>query len=281
MSQDGERDGTSDSHAAIEAMHRSVVQAISPWIARTKRPAWTPVVAAGGQSEAPERLSQFGGAPAQRRRDGAPKCGDCGGPMDLFLQLDGRETPAGAPWSGPSVLQFFYCTACDAPNPFSPAHAFRVLPAQSVIAAPPDADAGQPRRAIVGWTAFEDSPSAGDFEAQGLSMRFDLDTMLLTLRCKELGLTMRGLDADAQDKDGRRLVDAIPAAREGDKFGGWPAWIQGEDPPRCERCGELMRQLFQIDYGGGLEYMFGDAGCSHLLQCPKHQEVFAFLWGGC
>jgi hypothetical protein len=39
-----------------------------------------------------------------------------------------------------------------------------------------------------------------------------------------------------------------------------------------------MHLLFQIDSEDNLPYMFGDAGCGHITQCPKHPHRLAFGW---
>ena len=94
-------------------VHAPVLRALAPWIERHRRTAWRPVLAAEGDADASRRLSRFGGAPSLRAGESLPACGKCSKPLDLFLQLDGRETPAESPWTGPLVLQLLRNGASD------------------------------------------------------------------------------------------------------------------------------------------------------------------------
>lgn len=65
------------------------------------------------------------------------------------------------------------------------------------------------------------------------------------------------------------------------KFGGEPDWIQGDETPRCDFCGELMTFIAQIDSIehdnrhnpprrdclGHKDYMFGDVGMIYVFYC--------------
>jgi hypothetical protein len=39
-----------------------------------------------------------------------------------------------------------------------------------------------------------------------------------------------------------------------------------------------MGHVFQVDSEDHVPFMFGDAGCGHVTQCPDHKEVVAFGW---
>ncbi len=201
--------------------------------------------------------------------------------MALFVQLDGRETPAESPWTGPIVLQVFYCRVCDDWEPFSEAHVVRAVPAAELVAPRTDAAAQLPGRAVVKWEAFHDSPHPEEQGALGLHLDYDHKAGIGTVRCPELGLNIPNLRLDAQDDDGKELAEAIGMAAPGDKLGGWPAWVQNVEYPSCPRCSATMRHLFQIDSNCGVDHMFGDAGCGHVSQCPAHPDVLAFTWGCC
>src|SRR5262245_43947684 len=108
-----------------------------------------------------------------RAGEPAPVCGKCGEPIDLFLQLDGRETPSKSPWTGPIVLQVFYCRACDDWEPFSAAHLVRAVRADELAPAAAGAAARLPRRAIAGWEEFFDSPHPEEQGALGLHLDYD------------------------------------------------------------------------------------------------------------
>lgn len=65
------------------------------------------------------------------------------------------------------------------------------------------------------------------------------------------------------------------------KLGGEPDWIQGDEVPECEDCGEPMTFVAQIDsiehdspnnplrraYPARKDYMFGDVGMIYVFFC--------------
>jgi hypothetical protein len=65
------------------------------------------------------------------------------------------------------------------------------------------------------------------------------------------------------------------------KLGGEPDWIQGDNAPQCESCGEPMTFVAQIDSIehdnkhnplrrdclGNQDYMFGDVGMIYVFYC--------------
>ena len=73
-------------------------------------------------------------------------------------------------------------------------------------------------------------------------------------------------------------AEEIASSEPGDKLAGWPAWVQGVEYPNCPRCGRRMAHVFQVDSEDHVPFMFGDAGCGHITQCPEHKEVVAFGW---
>ena len=64
----------------------------------------------------------------------------------------------------------------------------------------------------------------------------------------------------------------------GDKWLGWPAWIQSPWYPNCPECDRPMQFLMQIASECNLPYMFGDAGNGYLMVCPAHSNRVAFPW---
>ena len=93
-----------------------------------------------------------------------------------------------------------------------------------------------------------------------------------TVRATHHGARIDTLDGDydeareAWDTEGRRGRDILG------QLGGEPSWIQGEEVPKCNECGQDMAFVAQLeegpDYqtsmnfcGGGCAYVF-DCGCS-------------------
>jgi uncharacterized protein YwqG len=78
-------------------------------------------------------------------------------------------------------------------------------------------------------------------------------------------------------------VDALDHADEhppldGEKLGGWPAWVQGVEYPSCPRCGARMELVLQIDSRKSIATMWGDVGIGHVTQCPNDPDVLTFAW---
>jgi hypothetical protein len=187
---------------------------------------------------------------------------------------------------GSGVLQVFYCTRCDAEiegwAPFSQAHVVRVVPPDDLVLPPTDPRTRTlPPAAITGWEAFEDLPHPTEHAELGLDLDYDFQKKTIAVRCPSIGLTIDGLDLEAQDEDGHELAEAISAAAAGDKLGGWPYWIQGLEYPSCSRCAARMALVFQLDSNDNLDFMFGDAGVAHVTQCPQHPDVVALAWACC
>jgi uncharacterized protein YwqG len=42
-----------------------------------------------------------------------------------------------------------------------------------------------------------------------------------------------------------------------------------------------MALVFQLDSNDNLDFMFGDAGVAHVMQCPQHPDVVALAWACC
>ena len=230
-------------------------------LAAVRRPTWIPEVVDGdgGPSD-----SKFSGSPCLPNGETWPACGNCGRPLQLFVQLNARDLPAEAqPLLDGGVLQLFYC-AREEPNCESECEAFfpnarstllRLLApgevADAGTAAPPD-DAFPPRR-IVSWTQSPDYPTWDELE--------------------ELGIALTDEEEDAVGEQG------FP--RGGEKLLGWPLWVQSPEYPSCPECGRRMELVFQIDSEGNLPYMFGDVGTGHITQCPDHRDRLAFGWACC
>jgi uncharacterized protein YwqG len=227
-------------------------------IAAHRRTAYIPTVENGDGSAGG---SKFSGVPCLAAGEPWPACGNCGRPLQLFVQLAADELPAEAREriGAGKLLQFFYCTSTD-PDCESDAEAFlpharstlvRIVSGAPAAGEPRALPAGMfPPRRITGWTETDDYPS--DEELDGLA----------------------GAALDEDDLDA--LAEEFP--RLGEKLLGWPHWVQGMEYPACRVCGTEMRMLFQMDSNGALPYMFGDVGVGHVTQCPIHPDELAFGW---
>ncbi len=222
-----------------------------------RRTTWKPVTEPGDGALLD---SKFSGIAAVPSGEDWPTCPNCDNPMQLFLQLNSSHLPTGAPRFGSGLLQLFYCTNqepqcevdCEAFVPASESVLARLIdPASAVAPASRPAEILAPC-GIVGWNAAIDYPHYEDLENAGVELSDD--------------------EIDAYEND-------FPV--EGDKLGGWPAWVQGSEFTDCSKCGKEMDFVFQIDSKDNLPYMFGDLGTGHLQQCANHQDEMSFHWACC
>lgn len=259
-----------------EADVRALLEALAPWRERHARPAWQPRVEDGPGAPAGSR---FGGLPWLPEGGAHPRCGHCGAPLRLLVQLDLGALPAEARGAlGTGLLQAFYCErdaceqACDGWAPFSQAHHVRVLvPGPGGLAAP----AGHPfpARAIVGWERLLDLPAPEEHRDEGLALDYDLEANTVRVRCAEVGLDVGPFALAALEDE-----EVLGRAAAGDKLLGWPAWVQGVEYPACPRCARQMELVFQLDSEDHLPHMWGDAGVAHVTRCPDHPDVLTLAW---
>jgi hypothetical protein len=224
-------------------------------LAAHRRRAWVPVVEKGDGAADDSKLS---GTPWLRPGESWPACGNCGRPMQLFVQIHARDLPAGAadPLGG-RLLQFFYCTSeeplceveCEAFFPGARSTLLRLADARGSAAPPATRPPGEfPPLRLVGWEEVDDYPGHDE----------------------DVGVELTDAEWDA--------FYALDYPRPGDKWGGWPAWIQAAEYPACPECGREMALLFQVDSQCNRPFMFGDLGTGHITQCPDHPERLAFGW---
>jgi hypothetical protein len=254
-----------------------VVEALEPWRARHRRPAWDPVVEEG---DGPRDVPKFGGVPWTGPDDPWPACQICGKPLPLLVQLDLDRLPSGRFGSG--LLQLFYCTRgdCDCEGGWEPFND-KVSRVRVVQPAGPgleptaeQLEALLPAKRIIRWDEFVDEPGSGEHEDLGLSYGYDLTAQAVTISCPVAGLTGAVVD-DAE------MAEVIAETQAGDKLAGWPCWVQNVEYPACPRCGKRMEMILQVDSEDNVPFMFGDNGCGHVTQCPDHKDVVAFGWACC
>jgi hypothetical protein len=197
----------------------------------------------------------FGGQPYLAPGVSNPICPQCNEAMPLIVQiaLDAQPVPVIA---GAGLFQLFYCTravednACDAMlegwEPFSEGHVAR-LAAAGPGGSFPVVDALFGAKRVTTWTPADDYANPEELV--------------------ELGADV----GEAHD-------DVAPQPLEGEKLGGWPAWIQGIEYPDCPRCGIRMELVLQIDSRKLIDVMWGDMGIGHVTQCPNDPDVLAFAW---
>jgi uncharacterized protein YwqG len=226
------------------------IEALKQQLLNHKRPVWKPVIEKG---DGGILTSKFSGMPWFAKDEDWPRCGQCGEEMNFFLQLSLESLPTETRGNyGEGLLQMFYCTKCDSWEPFSPSHLLRIIHPENVgdtlVILPNNAFSA---KRIIAWEAFNEYPTYAEWD--------------------ELAVPVQVPDMVAE------AVEDI-LAKEKDKLGGWPYWVQGVEYPSCPKCNKQMQLVFQIDSNDNLVFMFGDAGCGHITQCPEHKDVLAFGW---
>jgi len=247
--------------------------ALGPWINKHKRPAWRPRVCADDPARS---ASAFSGIPMLLPGEDWPLCQCCHAATELIVQLDLETLPRDG--HGPGILQLFYCVAGDACEggwePFSNCVSLCrvVLPSECQLAA--TNLNSFPAKAIEGWDEIEDLPNGAEHDRLGIKFDYHFDDVPfqpMELWCPELDLHFVGAEF-------LEILEESVASAGGDKFGGWPNWVQDVEYPACPECGAEMSLVMQIDSEDHVPYMFGDCGVGHITQCPQHLDVVAFGW---
>lgn len=237
------------------------MSSIPPELQPFRRLAWKPITQTG---DGDRGISKFSGIPWLDAHTDWPICPNCNQPMQLFVQLNLQDLPTElGDRCGSGLLQLFYCTnddmACDCDlegwEPFSTAHVARLVQPQGDPIAPQALPTEPfPAQSITGWQAISDYPSR--WEAQ-----------------ESLGVSLTESQAES--------LEAMNVPISGDKLAGWPFWVQGIEYPQCPICQQTMELVFQLDSEDNLPFMFGDAGCGHITQCPTHKDQLGFGWACC
>jgi uncharacterized protein YwqG len=259
------------------------IKRLEPWLAKHRRPAWRPVVKEG---DGPATASKFCGSPWIGPDAPWPNCGRCEKALQLFLQLDLGKLPKGLGRQfGAGLLQLFYCTRDHRRGGWQPPGLGGRVPSADDLSrvriiqptgrgriAPVSKPKGRfPAKRIVGWKRFLDLPDPDEQEGLGLKYIHDSEAGTVRLECQELGLVVDGIK---DDTPAWKIADS----QAGDKLAGWPSWIQNVQYPNCPRCGRRMVHVFQVDSQDNIPFMFGDAGCGYIFQCPEHKDVVVFDW---
>lgn len=233
---------------------------LPPALLTHRRTAYRPVTTEGdGELSA----SKFSGRPWLKADESWPTCPNCNTPQQLFVQLNLASLPLAEQQrlGDRGLLQLFYCTSsdplcevqCEAYFPFARSVTARRIddpsaPANTAAQGPAEPLAA---RRIEGWEAIDDDVPGWE-------------------ELYQMGHQLSPEEEEALDKAER------PA--NGDKLGGWPAWVQGVEYPSCPQCDARMELVLQIDSEDNLPYMFGDMGAGHLTCCPNHPDVLTFAW---
>ena len=173
-----------------------------------------------------------------------PRCSSCGGPMQFLGQIALEDHDA------KRVVLLFMCQndpgMCD----------------------DWEANSGGNRAIIVtfpGASHVADPPQGG-----------------LTVRETAYGARVEDIDSgsysDAVQQWSRRN-NCSPLQVLG-QIGGEPSWIQADETPTCDICGNQMQFLAQFEPGPDhtTAMNFGDAGCAYVFRCSCAQQSAKLLW---
>jgi hypothetical protein len=62
--------------------------------------------------------------------------------------------------------------------------------------------------------------------------------------------------------------------------GAQPSWLQDDETPNCDQCGNPMRFVTQLEEGPDRKTAmnFGGGGCAYVFRCSCHPPSAKFLW---
>ena len=205
--------------------------------------------------------SKFGGKPfVSEQKYPWPLCIACGDKQKFFLQLNSDTMPANLKVKEnyfDGLLQMFYCIECSNYMPFSESQNLRIVENFDLVNSLQITDASKnedefPFKRISGWAEDTDFVHKEEFVEIYKEYQTDYD---------ELN------DISENNK-----------TKAGEKFLGWPDWVQGVEYPDCRICKNKMRFLFQVDSEYNIPFMWGDVGCGHIFQCEQHKDEITFTW---
>lgn len=219
-----------------------------------QRWAWKPTLKRVSQSSPYD--SKFGGTPYLLEGEStSPPCQNCHLPMSLILQIHLSRLPL---HRQTGVLQLFYCRNVEARcelvagggDPFSPISIVRLVPLTQHKQ--PTFSHDTATQLIIGWQKFPDFPTWIE------SHKFEFD-----------------IHETAWDEVESAKFEACHTH---DKLGGWPAWFNQPEYPRCPICHAQMQLIFQLASSQGTDYVFGKMGRGWITRCAEHQDQVTFSW---
>ena len=203
--------------------------------------------------------SKFGGLPYLNKESDWCICSGCNRPMSLFVQLNLEETPIKYA-NNKGLLQVFYCTTltCNLANenyvPFNAGVVVRRLEVNTeqcaILTQLPDGLMIFPENRINKWSKVEDYPHPESYHT---------------------------LDIIWNETTNDILEDFEPAI-EGDKIGGYPAFVQGHQIVFDPEDNTPYTFLMQIDSQDNLPFMFGDMGRAYVCYHPQKPDKLALFW---
>lgn len=208
--------------------------------------------------------THFGGAPYAEDGDTWQTCTHCHKPLTFICQVNTAECFSSQP-ANIALFTFFYCWDC---SPWEMDDANKGTWLVGTYDAPSKAKAvfiqptsAQPHPTRPCRVELEKVLSFPDWES--------ID--VVEPRASELSANLHLKEPwDQYDA----LLDRLDAFMDyATLVGGYPHWIQGEDTPLCDECGNRMKMLAQLDSEEEAGIMWVDTGCVYLFQCPQHPRA--------
>lgn len=248
------------------------------------------------------RGSRYGGLPSLRAGESWPRCQACQTRMQLVVQIECQHLPEALHQQiGPGLFQFFYCisdtcSVAEAWAPYAGNSLARQIEATDLLApARDDRPESSPYSVFLveEWQPLPDHPDGeetSEEEQTPLSYVEDWSEMVEGSARSE-GLYQRYsrlLDHFQVGPEHLAEVVSLLHNYPGDKLLGWPRWTQGVEYPACQKCGQTMDMVLQVNNDGnpdsrpGFHSCFGQLfagdGNGHVFRCPDHREVMTFSW---
>ncbi len=215
--------------------------------------------------------NSYGGFPLLQPDERWPVCQNCTAPMAIKLQIDLTTLPDEIRHLviGEGLLQIFHCMEDECLSLLGEedegfAYLVRIIPVAVAKTLKQGLKTRRPvlrKQDIVSFKRIDDHPSLESMYLEGRNMS-----------------ATTSADSEFEDAYSR----SYPSGE--DKLGGFPAWIQSPELPRCDLCRGSSHFKFILQFNSGKEdedLAFGDAGCAYLFQCVQHPEVLALVMQTC
>jgi hypothetical protein len=104
----------------------------------------------------------------------------------------------------------------------------------------------------------------------------------VTIRDTAYGVRVEAVDSANYSDAKQWWANAIQGERRSilGALDGEPIWLQGDETPQCDHCGDRMRFVAQLEEGPDRKTAmnFGGGGCAYVFCCSCAQGSAKFLW---
>jgi uncharacterized protein YwqG len=214
------------------------------------------IIAAKGSAKT-TATTRIGGMPRAPKGTSWPRCKECKGRMMFLAQIYLPDTGIASLAERDQLLLVFQCQnnpgMCDDWDPDLGGNAVLVVSTAGLVPLPPPVPTPVDREEGTNGPIYLDQAQA--------------------VRAADYDYTRH----DESDDDA--YVEALQKQGSGvvGKLGGRPAWIQGDETPKCS-CRRKMIFVAQIEHNAAAGINFGDCGSGYVFNCGHCKDKAKFTW---